>query len=243
MTKQELINDIHAEITGSGLLPKIITDAEVSRVIGVCENFFFEMYRYATEVQRMVLPQSLFQTEQFKRTRGIILPENTLSVFTCQEIDGISAGYGANRDFSYDKMTAGSMYLSNISGSGDIITSVATESWYSLTSSLILSTVAYDFNKNTKKITILGHDPKVDLILEMDVNIEVDKLYNDHYFQRYCTAQSKISFSRIIGMYPLPLPGGIEINHDALRSEGETEVDEIKEYFDQIDVPDWYMTF
>ena len=241
MTRHELIEEVQAELTGSGMLPKIIKDDEVSRIITSSVRFFSEMYKYATEVQRMLLPKSIFSTEQFKRGRSIVLPDNVLGVHNCQEIGGVGRIIG-DEDFSTDKLYASALYVSNVMGN-DIVTSIVNQNYASLMGSFVLDTLAYDFNKNTKKLMILGHDPTSDVVLEMDVNIESNKLFNDHYFQRYCIAQTKVAFSRIIGTYNYQLPGGVEINHDAIRTEGESELDEIKEYLESIDLPDWFLYY
>jgi hypothetical protein len=54
----------------------------------------------------------------------------------------------------------------------------------------------------------------------------------NYYFLRLCTAHAKISYSRVLGTYPFQLPGNVTINTSDIRSEGESEIDKIKEEID-----------
>jgi hypothetical protein len=242
MTKQELVEQVQNELTGSGMLPKIMKDAEIERVINQSMDYFYEMYKYAVELQRFILPRTIFNTPEFKRSRTVVMPDNVVAIQTCKEINGGGRLGNIDRDFSENKLIASEVFLSSMHGD-DLVMRVAQYQWFDLAKAFLLDNIAYNFNKNTKKLQILGRDPKYKVLLECSVIIDADKLYNDYYFIRYCIAKSKESFSRIVGMYNMPLPGGIEVNHEMLRSEAEAELDKLQEYFAEHDPPDWFLTF
>lgn len=242
MTKEALLADIVAELTGSGTLPQILKDAEIIRVIEQTKKYFYDRYRYATEDQRLILPSSIFGTQEFKRSRSITLPDNFLSVHKVKEIKSNGRFNFIDKDFSEARMMASSVYIDNSMGD-DLVLRVARAQMIDLTKIFIVDDITYSFNKNNKKLQILGRDPKLKVLVEGMVGIEDDKLMEDHYFIRYCHAKAKESFARIIGMYKFPLPGNVEIDVDSLRSESEAELEKIEEYLISSDPMDWFITF
>ena len=47
MTEHELIQDVHNEITFSGMLPYSLPEKEIKRIIGIDERYFYDNWRYA----------------------------------------------------------------------------------------------------------------------------------------------------------------------------------------------------
>ena len=101
----------------------------------------------------------------------------------------------------------------------------------------------FDFNFNTHRLKILGRDPKKNLFLQTYVTIEESKLYDDWYFQRWVTAQSKLSLARILGFFTFNLPGGVAINAGDMKAEGEAELEMLKTKIDEENSPDWFYQF
>jgi hypothetical protein len=92
-------------------------------------------------------------------------------------------------------------------------------------------------------LKIQGRNPKRNLFLDTYVKIEESKLYDDWYFQRYVTAQSKISLGRILGTFTFNLPGGITIDASSMRDEGKEEIEQIKTKIDEENSPDWLFVY
>ncbi len=116
-------------------------------------------------------------------------------------------------------------------------------SYWDLTKAFILERVRFDFNTNTHRLKIQGRNPKRNLFLDTYVKIEESKLYDDWYFQRYVTAQSKISLGRILGTFTFNLPGGITIDASSLKDEGKEEIEQIKTKIDEENSPDWLFVY
>ncbi len=64
----------------------------------------------------------------------------------------------------------------------------------------------------------------------------------DEVFYRYVVAKAKIQLSRILGTFAFNLPGGITINYDLIRSEGQEEITKIEEEVKADEGMDFFFT-
>lgn len=232
MTEHAFIQQIQDEITVSGTLPVVLEDRELQRIIKQQSKWAFENYEQAVESQFYIIPLSKFKEQEFKTQRVVQLPDCIVSVFECKEVGGLgNAGGNVDKDFAMNRMVASEIFLSNTTGD-DLVMRTAQMQFFDLTKAYYLSTIAYDFNRNTKKIRLLGRDPSKDVFLNTYVKVPMDRLFDDYYFLRLCTAHAKLSYARVLGTYPFQLPGGVTINVGDLKSEGEQEIDKIKEEID-----------
>jgi len=242
MTTDDLIFEIQSELSGSGMLPELIKNEEVKRVINQAKLFFYDRYKYGTEETRLIVPLNVFQTQEFKRSRSLILPDNFLSVHKVRECRSTGTFNTLDQDFSENRIMASVVYMDNMVGD-DLVLKLARAQMISLTKAFMLTDISYKYNKNNKKLQITGRDPKYKVLIVGYAGIEDEALMDDHVFIRYCTAKTKESFARIIGMYSMPLPGGIEINIESLRSEAEAEIEEIMTRLKEINPPNWFLMF
>lgn len=241
MTRGEFISEIKDELRGSCALPYAVPDAEIERIIKQAKKWFYINYKEAVETQYFVIDKSYFQTQDFKLTRTIILPPCVVSVFECKEISGgLRMGLGA--DFSDNKMMAAQLYL-NPMQSDDLVLRTAQYSYWDLAQAFFLDVVRYDHNANTHKLKILGRTPTKHLFIQTYVEIKEEDLFEDWFFVRYVTAQTKVALGRILGFFTYNLPGGVTVNSEMIKSEGEDELTELKESIDNENSPDWFMIF
>ena len=242
MTRSELIELVKDELTGSCALPYSIPDREMERLINQALNWFYLNYQYAVETQYYVIPKADFAAKEFKNTRSVLLPECVISVFEVKEINGGSRLGTIDADFSDNRLIAAELFLSPFQ-SDDLVLRTAQYSYWDLTQAFFLERIAYDYNQNTKRMKILGRDPKKNVFIQTMVKIEENKLYDDWMFQRYVTAQAKISLGRILGFFQYNLPGGVAVNADSIKDEGKEELAEIKEKIDSDSTTDWFLIF
>ena len=87
---------------------------------------------------------------------------------------------------------------------------------------------------------ILGRDPKKNVYVQAYVEIPEETLFEDWFFIRYVTAAAKVALGRILGFFSYNLPGGISVNSDSIKQEGEDELEKIKEQIDEENAPDWF---
>lgn len=242
MTRQEFIDLIKAEITVGCALPYSVPETEYHRIINQALNWAYINYQYAVTVQYFVIKKSIFGQPDFKKTRSILLPDCVVSIFELKEIKGHQKLSYFGADFSAEKMIAQEIYLSPFNAD-DMVLRTAYESYLDLSRAFFLERIAFNYNHNSRELTILGRDPKFDVWLHAYVKIPEEKLFEDWTFQRYCTAQAKISLGRILTMFSFNLPGGITINGDNIKSEGKEELDEILEKIDSENPPDWMFIY
>jgi hypothetical protein len=242
MQRDDLIDMMTAEITGSGSLPYSIPIRESNRIIDQALNWFYVNYGPAVETQYYVIEKKWFSDPEFKKYRSILLPDCVISVFEVKEITGGGRLGTIDRDFADNRLIASELFLSPFQ-SDDLVLRTAQYSYWDLTQAFILERLSYDFNRNTKRLKILGRDPKRNVFIQSYAKIEESKLYDDWFFQRWCTAQAKISLGRILGTFKFNLPGGIEVNGDNFKEEGKEEIEQIKTRIDDENAPDWFYVF
>jgi hypothetical protein len=239
MTRGEFIMQIKDELRGSCALPYSVPDNEISRIIDQAKKWFYRNYKDAVETQYYVIEKSQFDTPEFKANRTILMPECVISVFEVKEISGGGRLFSIDADFSDNRLIAAELYLSPFQ-SDDLVMRTAQYAYWDLAQAFFLERIAYDHNANTHKLKILGRDPKKNVFIQTYVEIPEEKLFEDWFFIRYVTAQSKIALGRILGFFTYNLPGGITVNSGDIKSEGESELQEIKEQIDGENSPDWF---
>ncbi|MCK9574584.1 MAG: hypothetical protein WC979_01625 [Candidatus Pacearchaeota archaeon] len=242
MTRQEFIQQIKDELTVACALPYAIPDKEFNRIIDLALKWAYINYQYSVETHYFVIKKDVFQSAEFKKTRSVQLPDCVVSVYEVKEIKGNSRITYFGADFSAEKMIAQEIYLSPFNAD-DMVLRTAYESYWDLSRAFFLDRIAYDFNHNTRRLVILGRDPKADVFMQAYIKIAEDKMFEDWTFQRYCTAQAKISLGRILTMFTYNLPGGVTINGEGIKSEGQDEIKELLEKIDSENSPDWFMIF
>jgi hypothetical protein len=242
MTRAELIEMVNDEITGSCSLPYSVPEREMERIINQALNWFYVNYGPAVETQYYVITKDWFQTKEFKATRTLLLPDCVISVFEIREINGGGRLGTIDADFYDNRLLAAELFLSPFA-SDDLVLRAAQYSYWDLTQAFILERVSYDFNRNTKRLKIIGRNPKRNCFVQTYAKIEENRLYDDWFFQRWVTSQAKMSLGRILGFFTFNLPGGVQVNADTLKEEGKEELAEIKQRIDDENSPDWFYIF
>lgn len=242
MTENQFISNIQDEITVSGSLPQIVPEKEIQRIIRQAKKWFSDNWVESVEQQNYIITKSQFNNADFKKNRVIQLPDCVNSVTEVREINGVGRLGNIDRDFAEDRLIASEIFLSSFHGD-DLVMRTAQYQYFDLAKAFFLEYISFDFNRNTKKVSILGRDPKYDVIIRTYTEIPESRLFEDYYFARWCTAEAKKSFGRLITTYPFPLPGGVQINGDNMKSEGEAEIELIKTEMDAVQTPDWFYMF
>lgn len=240
MTRLELIMEIKDELKGTCALPYSVNSKEIERIIDQAKRWFYREYRQAVESKYFVIPKEHFQKAEFKNNMQIQMPDCVVSIYECKEITGGTMMGFMDRDFTDNKLIAAEMMLSAVD-SDRMVMSVAQMSFWDLSRAFILEHVSYDYNRNTQRLTIKGRTPRRNLFLRTYIEIPEEDLFEDWLFIRYCTAMAKKSLGRILGFFEYNLPGGVSINYDAIKSEGEDELEQIIEQIREEDPPDWFM--
>ena len=262
MTESELIQEIKDDLSHSCSLPYNLKDPEIKRIIKRARGWFFDNYQYAVEDRIFVMDNSLFNHPEFRKTRHIALPANIVTVYDVREVNGVGITGTPDKDFGDSKLLGSELLMSPFVGDNLVYRTVM-YSYFDLAKAYLLETFAFKWNKNSKKLTILGRDPNrsgmggsqgsasnkgtfdvggVSIAVKCFVAINDDELYDDELFVRYCIAKAKIQLARILGTFSFNLPGNISINYDMIASEGKEELDAIIEEIKGDQGVDFFLT-
>jgi hypothetical protein len=239
MTKNELVEVVSRELDVSFALPSQLQPTEIERIIDQTSLWFYENYREAVEMQYFIMRREEFAKPEFKQTRTIMMPECVVSVFECKEITGAGLIGTIDRDFADNKLIASEIYLSPFTGDS-LVFRTAQYQFFDLTRAFFLEWIRYDFNRRTRKLKILGRDPHRDVFFNTYVRIPDDKLYEDYYFYRYVTAKAKVALGRMLSFFDYNLMGGIKVNAQDIKAEGESEIEKIEQEIKDQDTADYF---
>jgi hypothetical protein len=238
MTELELITDINDEITFSGALPYGLPEKEIKRIIENAARYFWDNWRYAVESRYLLLPLELFNNPTFKKLRQIQLPDCVQFVVDFKEARGGSMFATIDRDFSDQKFIGSEIFLTPFLGESIMYRTVMF-SFLDLTRAMVLDTIAYDYNKNTKLLGVLGHTPKTNAVVRVFKKLEYDKLFEDEMFQRYVRSHAKVRLSHMLQTFNYTLPGGVTVNYQNIVTTAEKEMEEVKTMMKGENTPDW----
>lgn len=238
MTEQELLADINDEITFSGSLPYSLPEKELKRILENDSRYFYDNWKHAVESQYLLLPQELFRTPQFKKKRQIVLPDCVQFVVDFKEAKGGSIFGTIDRDFAEQKFIGAEVFLTPFIGESIMYRTVMF-SFLDLTKAMMIDTIAYDYNKNTKLLGVLGRTPATAAVLRVFKKLDKDKLYEDEMFQRYVRAHAKVRLSHMLQTFNYQLPGGITVNYQNIVTTAEKEMDDVKAMMKGENTADW----
>ena len=238
MSEAELIEDINDEITYSGMLPYTLPEKELKRLIENDSRYFYDNWRHAVEPRYLLLPTDLFKSEHFKTYRTIQMPECVQFVVELKEAKGGSIFASIDRDFSEQKFIGSEMFLTPFMGESIMYRTIMF-SFLDLTRGLILDTIAYDYNRNTNSLGVVGRTPKVNAVAKILKKIDKDKLFEDELFQRYVRAHAKVRLAHMLQTFNYQLPGDVTINYANMVTTAEKEMEEVKAMMKGENTTDW----
>ena len=258
MTEEELIQEIEDALSFSCALPYNLNQQETKRIIKRAKAWFFDNYQYAVEDRVFILQNEIFRHPEFRATRQIKLPESIISIYDVREVGGSGISGNPDRDFGDSKLLGSELLLSPFVGDNLVYRTVM-YSYFDLAKAYLLNTFAFKWNKNSKKLTILGRDPGrsgknqqaqlaqgfgsggTDVSVRCFVALNDDDLFADELFVRYCIAKSKIALANMLSVFTYNLPGGVQINASDIRTTGEAELQEVMDMINGENTPSYFL--
>jgi hypothetical protein len=233
ITIEQLIDIVQQDLTISGMLPKILPDKEIKRLIKeYALEWFYKNYQFALQKMYYILPLEILKSDVYNTYKYLILPEEIENVVEMRMIDnphmwriGIQAPYLSinlgvtNQPFLTSFVTtAGELaqYRSVISAFSDEI------------NKLSLERVRFNYNHLNKRLNILGQIQK-DMIIECWARIEEEELFDFEMFKKYVIGLSKKKTGELLGRFNFNMPGNFQYNSSDIISDGDKMIDEVKE--------------
>ena len=243
MTKQDLINEVKAEITASCSIPFSPPDSEIERIIDLESKWLYREYRDSWYTRWYILDKAYYDTTEWTNTRTFQLPECVVGIKVVYELTSGQRVFGIHDpDLQFDRLMAADLYLTPLS-SDQITYRTIQWSFWDLSRAFNLRDIQTSFNINTHRLTITGRDPVQSLFITTLDKIPDEDFYDDPIVIKWMIAKAKMSLARILGTFSYNLLGNVTINYDAIRSEGGEELQELKEKISSDSVPDWFHMF
>lgn len=236
---QAFLLKVKDELSVSCSLPLQIPDKNLMSIIDRSKEWFYKHYEHSLEEGYLYVDQSLYESNQFKTDRSILLPLDIYSVYGVHKVNG-----GAWRTSLQDLGKYSNAYVSYGTESSfeDLMGYVAAEKYASLRNDILVnSSVSHSFNYLTHKFRISGQIPSCSIVLEVYKKIPDCALFSEEIFLRYVIAQSMKNLSRVLGMFTYNLPGNVTINYDTLSSLGSEELDKIETEIRESEPIDWFL--
>jgi len=242
MTRQEFIQNIVDEITISGSLKVQVNTKEIERIIDNEKRKVFRNWRDTVELRYGVIPVQQFRTDAFRHSRTIQFPDCVWGIEEFREIRDGSRLFGINDpDLSMERVMGSDLWLSPFSS--DVITTrTVSYSWFDLARSFTLKDIQFQFNLNTKRVHIIGHDPIAPIICRVYTQIEDSRLYDDYYFYKLCAGRVMVQIHRVLKTFEVVLVGGVTIG-SYFMDIGKEYLEEVKDYINDTNQPDWFLEF
>jgi hypothetical protein len=253
----KLIANVNSELTGACMIPITIPKKEMVRIVTEAKKWFYKNYEDSVKDSYYVVPTAAFNTDLFKSSRQIPLPiakadgsGNVISINELVQAGEMLIGAGANgfsmdADFTLDKFIFANAYAlgggTTVLGE-NLMYYVANENLFDMARQVLQPKVSYSYNRLSHTLTLLGKTPKHNCILSVYETIDDCSLYSDEIFHRYVVAKSKIQIGTMMTMFGYNLPGNITLNADAIKSDGQSELDGIKEEIKGDEGVDYFLT-
>jgi hypothetical protein len=244
MTIEQLIDVVQQDLTVSGMLPKVLPDIEIKRLIKeIALEWFYKNYQFSVQKLYYFLPMDILKSELYHRYKYLILPEEIENVVEIKYVNnphmwkvGIQAPYLSmnlgvtNQPFLTSFVTtAGELaqYRSVIGKFSDEI------------NKLSLERVRFNYNHLNKRITFLGEVQK-GMILECWSRIEEEELFDFQLFKEYVIGLSKKKTGEVLGRFNFNMPGNFQYNASDLISDGKEMVDKVIEQIKSESTVTWF---
>lgn len=244
MTIEQLIDVVQQDLTVSGMLPKVLPDIEIKRIIReIALEWFYKNYQFAVQKMYYYLPSDILKSEAYTKYKYLILPEEIENVVEIKYVDkpnmwriGIQAPYLSinlgvtNQPFLTSFVTtAGELaqYRSIISGFSDEL------------NKLTLERVKFNYNHLNKRLIFLGQVQK-SMILECWARIEQEELFDFQMFKEYVIGLSKKRMGEVLGRFNFNMPGEFQYNAGDIITEGQSLIDKIEEQIKGESTVTWF---
>lgn len=241
MLLEELIMEVNNTLTFSGAIPSILNRNEIERIIeNEAKPYFYREVYESLQSTYIYIPDKSMMFEPVLQTKSIILPCNTQFVRWIYQtnLSRFFSSISAEPQMAVINPSSQSILSSTYETIGNVAVSKAVlDSFSDMMNQFSKHTVKFDFNQNTKQLTLLStkgvtpfsNNYNIDLVVEVYESIPDEDLFDSSLFREYVRERSKIRLGEMLKFIDYTLPGNIKINADSLITEGTSRFEKLME--------------
>ena len=228
---ENFMNLVNNELTYGCSIPISIPQQQMIQIIGNAKKWFYKNYEDSLKECYFFLNKQNWQDIEYRDHAHVVLPNYVFSVHGVHELDreqfnnNRALWVHLNSDLNMKRL----LYSDIASYSESLLYYVASESFADMTRQLFVNKVSYNYNRLTHTLQFMGEKPDDHIALLIFKTIDDCALFQDEIFLRWVVAQCKIQLGNILGYFQYNYPGNIQINFDAIKSDGTEAISEIKE--------------
>jgi hypothetical protein len=240
------IKKVKNELSIGCQIPLNVPNKEVVRIIDEAKKWFYKNYEDSVEEKFLIIDKSYYDLDFFKKNQAAVLPQDVFSVYDLYDIGkekltSWSIEGRVDPDFNIDKWIYGDYYKPGMA-SESLMYYVINESFYDMARQLMINKLSFSFNRLTHVFKFTGELPQNHSVLRVYCRIADCALFEDDYFYRYVVAKTKIQMGRILTTFTYNLPGGVQINGDAIKDEGKEDLESLIEDIKGENCADYFLT-
>jgi len=225
MTVEMMVDYVQADLTFSGLMPKVLPDSEILRLIKEkALEWFYKNYQLAVMKSYFKLDKNFLKHEFYTRLGYIIMPEEVENVVRIVEINdpslfriGIQAP-NLSINFGVTNQPYLTSFVTNVGELGvyrQVLSAFSDE-----INKMSRNYTKYTYNPVNHRLNILD-EVRCDFMLEVYVRIEQEEVFNNQLFKDYITALGRIRLGEALGRMTFNMPGNFQYNAADLISQGD----------------------
>lgn len=229
MTIEQLVDLVQADLTFSGLMPKILPDLEILRLIKEqALQWFYKNYQWAVIKTYYKLDKNFINSDYYTKHGFIILPEeceNVVKIYNISDPSLFRIGIQAPNlsiNFGVTNQPYLTSFVSNVGELGvyrQILSAFSSE--LNKMSKLYNK---YSFNPENKRLHLLG-EVRNSLMLEIYARIEQEELFQSQLFKDYCIGLSRVRLGQALQRFTFNMPGGFTYNASEILTQGQDLLD------------------
>lgn len=230
---EQLIDIVQADLSISGLFPKVLPDTEIYRLIKEhALEFFYKNYQFSTIKAYYFMGLECLKTEIYTQYKYFILPEEVENITRIFQISdpslfriGIQAPHLSinlgvtNQPFLTSFVTTVGdlgVYRSVISAFSDEINKMNKQ------------TLKFRYSHVDKRLHLLTH-VDTDLILEVFLRIPQEELFDFYLFKDYVIGLARVRLGEATGRFNFTLPGNFSYSSADMIAQGEKLIEQVRE--------------
>lgn len=225
MTIEQLVDYVQADLTFSGLMPKVLPDLEVQRIIKEhALQWFYKNYQWAVIKTYYKLDKKFINSDYYTKHGYIILPEeceNVVKIYNISDPSLFRIGIQSPNlsiNFGVTNQPYLTSFVTNVGELGvyrQILSAFSSE----------LNKMAklynkYSYNPENRRLHLLG-EVRNSLMLEIYAHIEQEELMQSQLFKDYTVGMSRIRLGQALQRFTFNMPGGFSYNAAEIISQGQ----------------------